>query len=75
MLTWVGNTRDLWTPNSEILVTNLYFFGVLSDYFIPSILLKLVACIFKLMFTYVSIFPQYYKQLYATCHINEKTTP
>ena len=52
-----------------------YLFGVISYYFIPSILLKLIVYIFKLTFTYASVFPLIIQQLYVICHINEKTTP
>ena len=53
----------------------LYLFGVINYYFIPmaSILLELIVYILGLillMFSYPSII-----QLYAICHINEKTTP
>jgi hypothetical protein len=54
----------------------LYLFGVISSYFIPSILPKLVVyiCLSSYLLWWFRI-PSITRQLYATCHMNEMTTP
>ena len=62
-----------WIPISRVLEC-LYMFGVISYYFIPSLLLKLVIYNFELILTMFRI-PSIIRQPYAIYHINEKTTP
>ena len=52
----------------------LCLFGVMSYYFISSILLKLVVYIFKLVYLCFCI-PTIIQELYTIFHINEKMTP
>ena len=52
---------------------HLYLFGVISYYFIQSILIKLV--IYISLYYLCFCIPSIVRQFYTICHINEKTTP
>ena len=61
LLNWVGNNIILRTPISRVL-ENHFLFEIISYYYIPTILLKLVVCIY----IYMHIIP-----LLSSCHTRE----
>ena len=68
LLTWVGNTVDLWTPISRVL-ENIYIFQVIISYHLNCLN---SLCIFLGSHYLCFRMPSIIRQLYTICHIFQK---